>query len=123
MQQSTNDHRADLIRDLRAFADLLEARPDLPVDEFVRMDLQYSPVDSTGSYTDPGGADERIAEVHRLAAVLGVEVETSREGVVAARLDLGRVRYLAVAHSADSWARYEAEQSYRGAVQPEAVAA
>lgn len=102
------DHRAELVADLRAFADLLERRPDMPVQEFT---------DAT-TYVHVSSA----AEVHRLAAILGVEV-VEDPGRARAQLDVGRVRYVVSYNSERVMAEWEAVQSYRGAVVPDMVGA
>lgn len=108
------DARAELIADLRAFADLLERRPDLPINEYPWMKYQYSP---------QGDEADRLAAVSRVAAVLGVEAEVGPAGEVTARLQLGCVEYVAYASTADSRARYDAERSYAGAVEPDLAVA
>jgi hypothetical protein len=103
--------RAELIADLRAFADLLEARPDMPAPPNVHV--QHSLY-----HRDFPTDEERVAEVERLAAILGVEVDR-RDKAVAAVLPLGRVEYTVHAMTREGAARYDAEMSYRGAVVPD----
>jgi hypothetical protein len=109
------DARTALIADLRAFADLLERRPDMPAPPYVHV--QHSLY-----HRDFPSDEQRIAEVERLAAVLGVEVERTDKAVVAV-LPLGRVEYTVHAMTIEGSARYDAEASYRGAVEPEMAVA
>lgn len=103
--------REQLIADLRAFADLLEARPDMPVGDFPCMKLQHSPM---------GEEAERLNEVRRIAGVLGVDpIEDG--GAVRARLDLGWVEYLVYASTDYRRAASAAGRSYWGSVEPEMV--
>lgn len=94
--------RTELIADLEEFAALLRRRPNIPIGEFDRVRIQYS---ITANFGDEAA---RIAEVERVAAILGVEVERDAHAVRARFEDCGRV---------------EAESSYVGAVQPETVSA
>lgn len=110
------DHRAELIADLRAAADTLERCPKMLVGDHATVTIQYS---VTCHFGDEAA---RIAEVERMALVLGVEVERD-ERRVEARLDLGRVAYLVIAGTDFGDAAYDAEHSYAGAVVPETVGA
>jgi hypothetical protein len=110
----TPDHRAELIANLRALADLLERRPDdMPFGPYSRARLQFSP---------RGTEAERVAEVHRLAARLGVDVDADLRSVTAT-LDLGHVEYVVHASTDHGEATYDAELSYRGAVEPDMAGA
>ena len=114
---TTVDHRAALIADLRAFADLLEARPDLPVGEFDDLRFQHSITHGFGD------ENARIAEVHRVADVLGVDVQRNGQ-TVRAELDLGRkVTYVVHANTDYGKAVFDAEQTYWGAIEPDLVGA
>lgn len=81
----TRTDRAELIADLRAFADMLERFPNLPVGMGVLM--QYTVLD--------GDEETRVKEVRRVAAMLGVEAEFHKNGKgIAAHLPLGRAEYV-----------------------------
>lgn len=110
------DHREALIADLRAFADLLEHRPDLPIGQYSVVHVQYS---VTRRFGDEAA---RVAEVERVAAILGVDVERD-ERRATAKLELGRVEYVVNTGTDLGEAIYDAEQSYHGAVEPEMVGA
>jgi hypothetical protein len=76
-----SDHRTTIIAGLRAIADFLETRPEIPEPD--RVDVQYSVIDRY----DPQNYriiettdDEKIAEVRRIAGLLGVEAEFSQDG-------------------------------------------
>lgn len=112
--------REELINDLIAFADLLERRPDMPVDDYVTVRVQYSVLRSFGDEA------ARIAEVERVAAILDVDPDRSDPRSVAATLELGKFdRVTYTVHTATDYgdAVYDAERSYRGVVQPESVGA
>lgn len=104
--------RNEMIRDLHALADWLAARPDVPVGEFSTATLQYSVQSSFG----PEAA--RVAEVKRVAALMGATAEVD-EGTGVARLHLGRCRFTVHTMTDRGDAIYDAEASYRGAIQPE----
>jgi hypothetical protein len=108
---TTIDHRAEVIRDLRTLADLLERYPQLPVAEYARADLQHSIVDRFGDEA------ARVAEVERIAAILGVDVERHDRGVRAV-LNLGGAEYRVCTSTDRGSAAFWAERSYHGAVQP-----
>ncbi|MGP3961905.1 hypothetical protein ACTWPT_38515 [Nonomuraea sp. 3N208] len=104
---STMHSRPAFIAGLRALAELLEARPDIPiprstvVHHFVR---------------DAQDAEMR-AEIHRMAALLGSHVD-GKAGHYTTSLYLGPIEYRAVAILAESRARYDAHDSYRDCVTP-----
>ena len=118
MEQSTaKDHRAELIADLRAFADLLDARPDMPIGPYDYVRVQYSVTRLFGSEA------ARVAEVERVAAILGADVKRDARQVMA-ELPIGRrVTYLVNAGTDLGEARYTAEDSYRDAVEPDMAVA
>jgi len=108
------DRRAELIADLRRLADWLEANPEVPVGPYPYVELAH--------YPDREGDGASFAEVDRIAALIGVEVEVSgREGHRSARKVLGRASYRAVAVPDRAMAEHEALQSYRGLVEPAGV--
>jgi hypothetical protein len=81
--------RAEFIADLRRMADFLAANTDIPLDTYPSLDVSYH----------PRGTDEQeLAEVERVAAMLGVEAAPESEGsshVVAVK-EFGSVRYKAI---------------------------
>jgi hypothetical protein len=83
---STVDHRTELIEDLEAFARLLRQRPDMLVDQYFRVRVQYTVLPSFGDEA------ARIAEVERMAAVLGVDVDRDERSVMA-MVEVGRAEY------------------------------
>ena len=107
-------HRAELIADLRAFGDLLEVRPDLTINPDPWMKLQYSVINGTEA--------DRLAEVERVAAVLGVDAELNERGVTAT-LAMGCIEYVVHATTDFGDALYDAEWSYRGVIEPELAVA
>ncbi len=109
------DRRAELIADLHAFADLLATRPDMPAPRHVNA--QYTVL----HHDFPSDAD-RVAEVERIAALLGVDVERDEQHATA-RLPLGRVEYVVHALTSEGSARWDAERSYAGAVEPDMAVA
>lgn len=76
-EQSTpakSDHRATIIAGLRAMADFLEARPEIPEPYLVRE--QHSITDEYDLQTHEvihKTDEEKVAETRRIAALLGVE--------------------------------------------------
>lgn len=109
------DARAELIADLRAFADLLERRPDMPVNDYPWIKYQYSSMAPTEA--------ERVADVRAIAERLGVDVECDERGVTA-KLEVGRTaEYLAFASTDLGRARRDAESTYRDAVEPDMAVA
>lgn len=101
--------REALIADLRAFADLLDRRPDLPVGSYVHV--QYSVIAPFGDEA------ARIAEVERVAVILGVDVDRDVRRAEA-RLPLGRVEYVVHTTTDLGDVLYDANRSYDGAVEP-----
>jgi hypothetical protein len=104
---STTHSRPAFITGLRALADLLEARPDIPIP---RSTVVHHFVHDTQD------ADMH-AELHRLAALLGSHVDGDG-GHYTTSLCLGPIEYRAVAILAESRARYDAHDSYRGCITP-----
>lgn len=99
------NHRIGVIQGLRALADELAAQPDLPV-PFI-ADITYCAIHDTDA--------EQIAEIDRIAKILGVTV-TDDDGHyrVARRFD--SVEYRAVALSEKAQRRYLAQTSYRDSI-------
>jgi hypothetical protein len=105
---STIHSRPALVAGLRALADLLEARPDIP-----------TPRSTTVHHFVPDAGDvEMRAEIDRLAALLGSHVN-GEGGHYTTSLSFGPVEYRAVAILAEPRARYAAHDTYRGCVTPD----
>ncbi|MQA86725.1 MAG: hypothetical protein GEV03_19370 [Streptosporangiales bacterium] len=101
-------HHARLVAGLRALADFLETRPELPAP---------LTVDATVFVSED--ADEAMrAEVERVAAQIGSTVDNgcSAHGHYRTSVAFGPVQYRAVAVLASARARYDALLSYSGAV-------
>ncbi|GAA4899394.1 hypothetical protein [Streptomonospora salina] len=101
-------HRA-LAEDLRALADFLQHRPDLPVSAHTRVEVVYFP---------NGDDRHRNGEVARVAGLLGTEAHTEGEHTVCGR-DFGRAAYWVVAIPEDVMARHRALMSYADTIQPD----
>ncbi|MGW3352092.1 hypothetical protein ACWDA3_53110 [Nonomuraea rubra] len=104
------NHRTALINGLLDLAAFLEAHPDLPIPPSVTVH-HFPRQDSD--------ADQR-AEIDQLAALLGSEIDYEDfpyDHYGTSRL-FGPVEYRAVAVLAAARARFDAETSYRGCIQP-----
>jgi hypothetical protein len=66
------ERRAAIAAGLRAMADFLEARPEIPLSDYAHVDLQHSVLDGTD--------DEKVAEVRRIAELLGVKARVHEDG-------------------------------------------
>lgn len=66
------DHRGAIVAGLRAMADFLETRPDVPLSDYAYVNVQHSVLHGTD--------DEKIAEVRRIAELLGVEARIYDDG-------------------------------------------
>lgn len=76
MSEQSTPHESDrstVIAGLRAMADFIEARPEIPVGSYTSVGLQYSVLTGTD--------EEKIAEVRRIAGLLGVEAEIYDDGI------------------------------------------
>lgn len=104
-------HRAQVIADLRAFADFLEGHPDLPVAKHHPVRVAVHPRYDTGATTET----ETIAEVERIASLLGITVTTTH-GHHTARTTFGTVTYEAVAIEEAATAAYRARASYEDVI-------
>ncbi|MGW0200527.1 hypothetical protein [Nonomuraea sp. NPDC003201] len=105
---STSHSRPAFVAGLRALADLLEARPEIP-----------TPWSTTVHHFVPDAQDaEMRAELNRLAALLGSHIDGT-DGHYTTTLFFGPIEYRAVAILAESRARYAAHDSYRGCVTPD----
>ncbi|WP_406083075.1 hypothetical protein OHA01_26205 [Micromonospora zamorensis] len=105
--------REELIAGLRALADFYEANPTMPVP--VYPDLLVSCSNIT-----PERDDEAAAELVRHAAtLLGVEATQSTSGGWNVDGKFGSLKLSVYSTTQERMARYNAEVSYSGAVQPE----
>ncbi|GAA3645214.1 hypothetical protein GCM10022224_004740 [Nonomuraea antimicrobica] len=104
----TTHSRPAFVAGLRALADFLEARPDIP-----------TPRSTVVHHFVPDAQDtEMRAEIDRLATLLGSHLD-GEDSHVTTSLRFGPIEYRAVAILADSRARYDAHNSYRGCVTPD----
>ncbi|WP_084959570.1 hypothetical protein [Thermoactinospora rubra] len=107
-----SDRRTALITGLRDLADFLEANPDVPA----------SPYSLTFNTFPAKGPDaEMCAEVDKVAALLGSEIDPDHlpHGHYTTVRWFGPVEYRFTAILAAARARYRAEDSYRGCIQPD----
>ena len=105
-------HRGKVISGLRQLADWLDAHPGVPVCPY-GWDLSIYP---------RGDDAARIAEVNRIAAILGADItdETRQGGHYIAARSFGLITYEAV-HIPQSYRdTHNALMSYRGCVEPAA---
>lgn len=112
MAHADTTQRLRLITGLRALADFLEDRPEIPAPRSVEV----------SAFAADGTDDAMRAEIDRVIALLGSEIERQHldHGHYSTSLDFGPVRYAAIAVLADARARFDALNSYRGAVTPDA---
>ncbi|MET7459583.1 hypothetical protein [Nonomuraea sp. NPDC005501] len=95
--------RLALVAGLRALAQLLHDRPDIPAPR--RIDVYH--------FAQKVSDDEMRAEIDRIAALLGTTTE-EHNGHYSTFIRLGAVEYQATASLADSCARHAAaEAAYR----------
>ncbi|GAA0970273.1 hypothetical protein GCM10009555_018910 [Acrocarpospora macrocephala] len=106
----TND-RYDMITGLRDLADFLETNPNIPAPRNVT--IHHFPA----RHAD----DEMCAEVDKVAALLGSEINRNDvpHGYYRTSVHFGPVEYTALAVLAHRRATYEAETSYFGCVTPD----
>ncbi|MEO3876666.1 hypothetical protein ABGB18_48615 [Nonomuraea sp. B12E4] len=103
--------RGRLIADLRGFADFLERNPELPIPKFRPVRMSVHPRYDTDVATEV----EAIAEVERIAALLGVVPRTD-EGQHVACVNFGMVTYEAVLVTQAAMDRRDALDSYRSSI-------
>ncbi|MFI6321562.1 hypothetical protein ACIBG8_28770 [Nonomuraea sp. NPDC050556] len=105
------DHRNEMINGLLDLAAFLEANPDVPIGTSGIV-LNYFPWQSTDA--------ESFAEIDRIAALLGTQVEPNKAPREHYRttVNFGLVEYAAVAIPTDAVARHHAEMTYHGCIQP-----
>lgn len=116
MTDTDRTARADLLQGLRDLADWLETNPDVPVADFATFELLIH----TGQLV---GHDNAVAEVQRIAHLIGGTVESDSGHTHTARHFGPRVSYRALAIDRDVMARHDALMSYRGTVEPAPVGA
>lgn len=119
MTTDPTDDRAALVAGLRGLADFLETHRDVPVPEsYHAQQITFLPSGDTD--------DEQRAEVDAFAVALGVKAsDRNGRSHYKAQRAFGPVVYESFAISSADMARYDAEASYRGCVDPDdqAVAA
>lgn len=107
------DHRRAFINGLLNLAIFLETHPDVPV-----------PLASVAIRAFPaaGSDDQMQAEVDRVAALLGIEIDPTHlpYGHYMAGIAFGPIRYEFTAILAAARARHAAQDSYHGCIQPDA---
>ncbi|MEV0619326.1 hypothetical protein AB0I81_38830 [Nonomuraea sp. NPDC050404] len=84
-------HRDRLIADLRGLADFLARNPELPVPRYGPVSVRVHPRYDTNATTEA----EALAEVERIAALLGVTTR-AEYGQHVACADFGTVAYEAI---------------------------
>ncbi len=99
--------RAQVIADLRRFADYLERHADMPVPRLGTVRMAVHPLYDTDASTEA----EAIAEIERVADLLGVPVTVSH-GHHTAQLEFGTVSYELTVVTQVAHARSEALRSY-----------
>lgn len=110
-----HDHRAALINGLLDLAAFLEGNPKIPVSKGT-LNINAFPEGDTD--------DEMCAEIDRVAALLGTEIDPDHRpyGHYHTGLDFGPVRYAYTAILAPARARHAADDSYRGCITPDTPA-
>ncbi|MGP3919972.1 hypothetical protein [Nonomuraea sp. 10N515B] len=111
MNTAQRHHRSELTAGLRALATFLDSHPHVPVPKYgtVRVSVH------TNYDTDASSEAEAIAEVERIAALLGT-TPTVENGHHVAGAEFGSVRYEAILITQAAMARREALDSYRDAI-------
>lgn len=100
MAYADHDQRRRLIAGLRSLVTLLETRPEVPTPAFTTLTV-----------FPPRGTDDAMrAEVDRIAALLGMKIETRSldHGHYCAGRDFGPVRYEAAAILSGARAQHDA---------------
>jgi hypothetical protein len=111
MGPAQHHHRRELIASLRTLAAFLDSHPQLPVPRYgpVRVSVH------TNYDTDATTEAEAIAEVERIAALLGT-TPTVEDGHHVAGAEFGSIRYEAVLVTQAAMDRRAALDSYRDAI-------
>lgn len=102
--------RTAIITGLRDLADFLDAHPGIPITGCVPL---YH-------FADHGTDADQRAEIEQIAALLGSPVEEQTPyGHYVTTISFGPIQYRAVAITATARARHDADDSYRGCIQPD----
>ncbi|WP_326640133.1 hypothetical protein OIE67_13675 [Nonomuraea fuscirosea] len=116
MSPAQHHHRRELIANLRALAAFLDAHPLLPVPRYGPVRVSVHPLYDTDASTEA----EAIAEVERIATLLGT-TPTVQHGHHVASVALGSVHYQAVAITQAAMDRRAALESYRDVIALDAI--
>ncbi|GAA1630811.1 hypothetical protein GCM10009733_029480 [Nonomuraea maheshkhaliensis] len=112
MSPAQHHHRRrELIAGLRALAAFLNSNAQLPVPRYGPVRVSVYPLYDTDASTEA----EAIAEVERIAALLGT-TPTVQHGHHVAGVEFGRVRYQVVLITQAAMDRRAALESYRDAI-------
>ncbi|MGI5284876.1 hypothetical protein ACQEVF_16265 [Nonomuraea polychroma] len=111
MSTAQRHRRRELIASLRALATFLDSHPQLPVPRYGLLRVSVH----TNYDTDATSEAEAIAEVERIAALLGT-TPTVEHGHHIAGAEFGSVRYEAVLVTQAAMDRRAALDSYRDAI-------
>jgi hypothetical protein len=104
-------HRGRFVEALRGLADFLTRNPQLPVPRFGPVRVSVHPLFDTDAVTEA----DALAEVERIAALLGVPLR-DEAGQQVACLDFGLVAYEAVLVTQAAMDRRAARDSYRDCI-------
>ncbi|TDB97424.1 hypothetical protein E1267_39845 [Nonomuraea longispora] len=107
----TEVDRDRLITDLHGLADFLASHPELPVPKYGPVSIRVHPRYDTDAATE----EEAIAEVERIAALLGVPTRVEY-GQHVACVDFGTVAYEAILVTRAARDRRYAQDSYRDSI-------
>ncbi len=111
VENPTASHRDRLIADLRGMADFLDQHPQLPVPRFGPVRVSVHPRYNTADTTET----EALAEVERVAALLGVTPQVKAgQHVVAVKLGMTEYEVVLVTQAAID--RDKARNSYRNSI-------
>ncbi|WP_113700635.1 hypothetical protein [Nonomuraea lactucae] len=111
MSPAQHHRRRELIAGLRALATFLDSHPHVPVPRYGTVRVAVHTKYDTDATTEP----EAIAEVERIAALLGT-TPTAEDGHHVAGAEFGSVRYEAVLITQAAMERRAALDSYRDAI-------
>ncbi|WP_433513570.1 hypothetical protein ACQP2T_60100 [Nonomuraea sp. CA-143628] len=109
--RNRTDHRTRLIEGLRALADFLEDRPELPVPDMVHATVCVL----------HGSEEERKAEVERIGRLIGMPLNPADAdlGYHSAEVRFGPLLYGAMTATEARRARTNALMSYQDCVSPD----
>jgi hypothetical protein len=111
-----HQHRRELIASLRTLAAFLDANPLLPAPRYGPVRVSVHPLYDTDASTEA----EAIAEVERIAVLLGT-TSTVQHGHHVASVEFGNVRYQAVAITQAAMDRRAALESYCDVITLDAI--